>query len=243
MNSGIYALYWWEQDLVYIGLSQSLSNRRIEHFSLLKNNRHTNYKVQNAYNQYGKPEFIILENCKISELPEKEILWCKEFDALGSRGLCLVEPGKVGFGPNSNSSKYTKRQILKVFSLLYKGKSTYIQIGTRLRVSHELVKDISKGFTHLWLKEQYPEKHNKMLTVNRLKLSASTKHASYDAYILQPEGNILHITNLYEAANKYFNTISDNDTKNIVEGLRRLLTGKRSQYRGYTLHSNATAQI
>lgn len=50
MNSGIYALYWWEQDLVYIGLSQNLSSRKLEHLNKLKNNRHTNYKVQNTYN-------------------------------------------------------------------------------------------------------------------------------------------------------------------------------------------------
>lgn len=114
MNSGIYALYWWEQDLVYVGLSQNLSNRKKEHFTLLKNNKHTNYKVQNAYNNFGIPDFIILEYVEdILKLPELEVYWCNELNALGKNGLCLVEPGVVGFGTNSNASKYSKIQILR----------------------------------------------------------------------------------------------------------------------------------
>lgn len=238
MNSGIYALYWWGQDLVYIGLSQNLNNRRKEHFTLMRNNKHTNYKVQNTFNQYGEPEFIVLEYCSIPELPEKEIQWCTEFDALGTKGLCLVEPGKVGFGTNSNASKYTRQKILKIFSLLYRGKFTYIQISKKLNVSHELVKDISNGFTHLWLKEQYTEKYNQMLSVYRRGLGSSTRHTVYDTYIIQPDGNLFHVNNLYEIADKCFPIASNNDRKNIVEGLRRVIAGKRASYRGYTLYNN-----
>jgi excinuclease UvrABC nuclease subunit len=53
MNSGIYALYWWEQDLVYVGLSRNLHRRRNQHMSSMVKNTHDNYKVQQAFNNFG----------------------------------------------------------------------------------------------------------------------------------------------------------------------------------------------
>ena len=47
--SGIYALYWWEQDLIYIGLSQDLFSRKSQHYRSLKSSTHYNPKLQNAY--------------------------------------------------------------------------------------------------------------------------------------------------------------------------------------------------
>lgn len=55
MTIGIYALYWEEQDLVYVGQSQDIARRFTEHKRKLKNTSHTNYKVQAAYNLYGIP--------------------------------------------------------------------------------------------------------------------------------------------------------------------------------------------
>jgi predicted GIY-YIG superfamily endonuclease len=163
-NIGIYALYWWEQDLVYIGLSQDLHSRKLEHLSKLERTVHTNYKVQSAYNLYGIPDFIILENCSISELPAKEIYWTHEFDALRT-GLCIVEPGIVGFGVNSNASKYTKFQILKTFSLLYKNKLSFKEISKRTFVNEGIISDISAGRVHLWISEVYPDKHLAMVSI------------------------------------------------------------------------------
>jgi len=171
MNSGIYALYWWEQDLVYVGLSQNLDQRKKEHLRMLKSSTHTNYKVQNAYNTYGVPEFIVLEYCSLQELPDKEVYWCNEFDALGKNGLCLVEPGVVGFGVNSNSSKYTKFQILKVFSLLYKGVLPNPVIAKQCGVDVSLVHGICRGLCHLWLKSEYPDKYQKMISLDRRDIS------------------------------------------------------------------------
>lgn len=32
---GIYALYWWDQDLIYVGLTQNLNKRKREHFNAM----------------------------------------------------------------------------------------------------------------------------------------------------------------------------------------------------------------
>lgn len=193
----------------------------------MKNNSHTNYKVQEAFNQYGEPEFIILEYCKVAELPEKEIRWCTEFDALGPKGLCLVEPGIVGFGTNSNASKYSKQKILKVFSMLYKGKYSIPKIASRTGVHKATIYDISRGHTHVWLLEQYPQQYCKMLTCDR-KLTA-IKLTKPRAIVSDSYGNEFTIGNVAEFCNRHFQ--NKNDKKHMAQ----VLTGARKQHKGYTL--------
>lgn len=41
----------------YIGSSNNLQKRRLEHFNKLKNNKHFNYYLQNAYNKYDLQNF------------------------------------------------------------------------------------------------------------------------------------------------------------------------------------------
>lgn len=226
-NSGVYALYWWDQDLVYIGLSQNLTARKAEHYNLMRKNNHTNYKIQNAYHNYGKPEFIVLEYCRISELPKKEIEWCNEFNALGPRGLCLVEPGIVGFGTNSNASKYTKWQVLKIFSYLYKGELTIKNIATKLNINRSLITDIVNGSTHIWLKELYPEKYEKMRSIDRRKLFNSQKPLL--ALIKSPSDAIIEVYSVVDFYKKELPNIST------YSHIYSVISGKIKSYNGYTL--------
>ena len=117
MTTGIYSLYWEKQDLVYIGLSQNIERRFKDHLNTLKNNKHTNYKVQNTFNNYGEPKLIIIEECIIEELNDKEIFWTKEFNSINN-GLNIIEAGQAGFGTNSSNSKYSKEQIIEALDLL-----------------------------------------------------------------------------------------------------------------------------
>ena len=82
-------------------------------------------------------------------------------------GLNIVEAGQIGFGFNSNASKYSKITILKVFSLLYRTKLPQTKIAKKLKLYGSLVQDISKGNSHLWLKELYKEKYELMIDNNK----------------------------------------------------------------------------
>lgn len=228
MNSGIYALYWWEQDLVYVGLSQNLSNRKKEHFTLLKNNKHTNYKVQSAYNNYGEPDFIVLEYTEdIAKLPELEVYWCKELGALDKHGLCLVEPGVVGFGMHSNASKYSKIKILKCFSLLYKGKLSVPQISVRIHVPVHTIHDIAYGRTHVWLQNVYKEKYLIMLSHNRKEIS---NNSILQGRVLDTSTNKVH--DLYNIK-RFCIEMWGTDTHS--SGVCRVLKGTRSKYKNIVL--------
>lgn len=72
-NEGIYCIYNVITKDMYIGSSLNLGQRKTKHFSLLNNNKHTNYKLQNDFIKYGKDNFqfnilkYCIENLEIEE--------------------------------------------------------------------------------------------------------------------------------------------------------------------------------
>ena len=55
---GIYKITNKINNFCYVGQSQRVKKRVAEHFRLLKLNKHPNPRLQNAYNKYGKDNFI-----------------------------------------------------------------------------------------------------------------------------------------------------------------------------------------
>lgn len=201
MTIGIYALYWEEQDLVYIGQSQNIEARFKEHLNKMGKGTHTNYKVQNSYNLYGKPELVILEEAIIDKLNDLEILWTKEFDSINN-GLNIIEAGQVGWGVNSNASKYTKWQVLKVFSLLTSGKFISAKvIATRIKVKLNLVSSIGSGESHKWLADTYPERYSLLLTRRAESLVCTANKEVM--LILDPAGIVHEVTNISQFARQH----------------------------------------
>lgn len=187
MKSGIYAIYWENlPNLIYIGKSQNISTRFRRHAAELSRNVHSNYKVQNTYNTYGEPKFIILELTNIENLNSCELIWQNEFDSL-SHGLDLVVAGNGGYGPGHNTAKYTKLEILKVFRLLKNPSLSYQDISNITMVLVNTIEHISRGNRHLWLKDIYPKtfyrvslSHIKRIERNSLKESPKALHNSRD---------------------------------------------------------------
>ena len=56
-TKGVYRIYNKVNGKFYIGSSLNVPNRITVHFSLLRNNRHYNKKLQNAWNKYGEENF------------------------------------------------------------------------------------------------------------------------------------------------------------------------------------------
>lgn len=236
MTIGIYALYWEEQDLIYIGQSQHIEVRYREHLRLLASNKHTNYKVQNAYILYGPPTLNILEICPIIQCNELEVQWTDEFNSLSSlNGLNIIEAGKVGWGTNSNSSKYSKIQILKVFSYLYTHKGSLVDIQKRTAVDKFTISDILKGTSHRWLQCTYPDKYM-LLSTRKRKVRSISSMLGTKITLLSPEGNIFHIENITEFCKEL--NIPNIALTSIVRGFARVIDGTRKQYKGWTLYNS-----
>lgn len=74
-------------DCFYIGSTSDFKNRKRKHFNDLKNNKHSNRHLQNAYNLYGKDNFeiIIIEHIQDNSiLIEREQYWIDKYDAINS---------------------------------------------------------------------------------------------------------------------------------------------------------------
>lgn len=79
---GVYMILNAINDCRYVGsAARSISRRWSEHRYALKNNKHRNQHLQNAWNKYGSNafEFIVLENCEPELALTKEQSWFELF--------------------------------------------------------------------------------------------------------------------------------------------------------------------
>ena len=81
MKMGIYKIINIQNNKFYIGSAVNFSRRKTRHFSELRNGKHNNSKLQNAWNKYGESAFIFVtveEVLDKSMLLEVENKWLKE---------------------------------------------------------------------------------------------------------------------------------------------------------------------
>lgn len=87
-NSTTYSVYrivCFATGKCYVGQTINPKQRKSEHFASLKNRRHSNNKLQNAYNKYGVGNFYfeVLEDAVSALLiNEREKYWVSNFDSL-----------------------------------------------------------------------------------------------------------------------------------------------------------------
>lgn len=199
MTIGIYALYWEKQDLIYIGQSVNTEKRYTHHISSMSRGVHFNYKVQGAYNLYGDPSYFLLDMTSIENIDNAEIFWINEFDAINT-GLNILEGGSLPKGFKHPASKYSKIKLLKIFILLYKSSLSYKEIAYKLRVNIGVVNSISRGLSHLWLKEKFPVEYNILQDRRKERVhnrdTTSIRHKYPDLKIISKEGIIYSIENI-----------------------------------------------
>ena len=177
MTIGIYAIFWMEQDLFYIGQSSNIETRLKTHLRNLSDNKHSNYRVQEAYNSFGEPESHILEICSIEDLNLYEEIWQEEFQSLLS--LDLVKAGKNhAQGLTNPRSKYTRIQLLKTFRLCRVPSLTSKEVSIFTKVSLSMVDDIRSGRAHKWLQEEYPFSWSIIESTRKDRITNGYKHSA-----------------------------------------------------------------
>lgn len=228
-NTGIYALFWWRSGAVYIGQSTDLNKRKYTHLHNLKENIHSNFKVQNEYNLNGLPEFIVIERCESSWLNRLEDLWQKEFQSLGS--LDIVKAGDCrASGLTNPRSKYSRGQLISVFRKARNPKLTSKEISEITNVSLATVDDIRSGRSHIWLRESFPYSWSTIegTRAERLKIGYTKSAAKLGkTVVLISPANIEYIvTNLSAFAKEHKLDASD---------LSRVVSGRYKHTKGYYL--------
>ena len=143
-KSGIYMILNTYNNKCYIGSTKNFYTRKQKHFRLLVLNKHHSNHLQKAYNKYGKDKFtfIILEECEIEKLLEKEVFWINLKNSLDPRygynvaipkrneNLKLREDTILKLKINSYKQWYSDKRIsLEEFLAGKRARDLYVKTG------------------------------------------------------------------------------------------------------------------
>jgi len=226
MTIGIYILKFHGTDKVYVGQSLRIEERFNKHKLKLTNGL-ANYKLMDAYSKYGYPILEVIVETDIDEdLDTLENEAIEIYDAVNNGFNINSKAGGGGIGLQGEAhgnSRYTNSDILKVFKFLIEDIS-FKDILSNTGVSLHTIRDISKGKTHRWLKNEFPIEYEKMLLLkgNREKNTAKDRGIIYNP-ILSPEGKLYTIDNLTAFAIKY--NLNPSHLSGVLHGLRKTHKG------------------
>jgi group I intron endonuclease len=155
MKSGVYRIVNLKTGRMYIGSSIDLKVRKINHFSMLKNNKHSSIILQRAYNKAENKnifEFQILEYCNKSKLIERENFYLINF--------CKAKEYIDKINKEFLKLSYN---ILPIASEGFSGRHR-IETIQKMKENHPLRKDILIYKDSLFIKEVLSAKDAELIT-------------------------------------------------------------------------------
>lgn len=105
----------------YVGQTTNYYRRKKEHLSKLKENKHPNPKLQNAWNKYGEENFVFEKECfdiSKKELDDKEKEYIKRYNSFVN-GYNLTEGGTGG------NTRFNRILNFEKFCFAYFGNKKY----------------------------------------------------------------------------------------------------------------------
>jgi group I intron endonuclease len=138
MARGIYKIINIVNNKFYVGSAVDLKRRKARHFSELRNNRHNNGKLQNAWLKYGEQAFIFVV---VEELPADadllaaENVWLKEHvgkDYCYNIGMDATAP-MLGIGGEQSPTWGRKRTPEELAAQNWAGRKHTSEAKERIR--------------------------------------------------------------------------------------------------------------
>lgn len=180
---GIYKITNQVNGKVYIGQSVNIKQRWAEHKANLRNNKHENSYLQNAWNKYGEANFIfeVIEKCSKDELDDKEIFWISEYnsckDFINANGYNLT----IGGGGTRKIHRVSQYDLEGNFikewdNGIIAGESTGISIAS---IYGSCTHRLSYAGEYIWL---YSDEITEELLIQRLSRIKCRKVLQYDKY-------------------------------------------------------------
>lgn len=158
--SGIYKIRNILNNHYYIGQSINLNKRKYTHFSLLRNNKHSNRYLQSAFNKYGENNFVfeIILYCESKELIYYEQSFIDKWDSkyniwkecvtspLGiKRSLETIQKMKNTLKNNGiPTNMYTEQYVLQILEMIYTNASNY-DIRMHFYISQPIIDKIKRN--------------------------------------------------------------------------------------------------
>lgn len=136
---GIYGIKNTSNNKIYIGkTSMNFGDRWDSHRSLLRNNKHENPYLQRAWNKYGSDsfEFIIVEECQVNELDDKERYWIKYYKDL-NLSYNILDGGDGFNNLGKHLSEETKRKIGEKNRINGLGRKASAETRKKMSESHK----------------------------------------------------------------------------------------------------------
>ena len=157
-KSGIYMILNTYNNKCYVGSTKNFYTRKQKHFRLLVLNKHHSNHLQKAYNKYGKDKFtfIILEECEIEKLLEKEVFWINLKNSLDPR-----------YGYNVAIPKRNENLKLREDTILKLKMNSYKQWYSDKRISLEEFLE-GKRSKDLYIKKGIPNKEKILVFLRHL---------------------------------------------------------------------------
>lgn len=138
MARGIYKIINVVNNKFYVGSAVDLKRRKTRHFSELRNNKHSNGRLQNSWNKYGEQAFVFVvveELSEAADLLAAENVWLKEHvgkDYCYNLGVDATAP-MMGFGGELSPTWGRKRTPEELAAQNWKGKKHNPESKAKIR--------------------------------------------------------------------------------------------------------------
>jgi group I intron endonuclease len=233
--SGVYKIIF-PNNKIYIGISNNIYRRMLEHNSDFRNN----LPIEKAIQKYGKiTEFIILEEINPNDrelMREREKFWISAFNSNKKEfGYNISEGGDgADIGSNNSQAKLTEEQYQQVYKDLIDNKLSLQEIADKYEMHLSSLSKLNNGHTYFHSTVDYPIRKTKpkVAGIN----SGNSKFSQQDIedilILLQfhPELSMKKIADKYSVYASTIQNINQGKTyinSNLTYPLRESKTGKR----------------
>ena len=233
--SGVYKITF-PNNKVYIGISNNIYRRMLEHNSDFRNN----LPIEKAIQKYGKiTEFVILEEINPNDrefMREREKFWISAFNSNKKEfGYNISEGGDgADIGSNNSQAKLTEEQYQQVYKDLIDNKLSLQEIADKYEMHLSSISRLNNGHSYFHSTIEYPIRKAKpnVAGIN----SGNSKFSQQDIeniwILLQfhPELSMKQIADKYNVYGSTIQNINQGKTyinPNLTYPLRESKTGKR----------------
>lgn len=229
----IYCLHWKQPDKYYVGKTSSLKRRSKEHLDLLVEGTHYNSKLQEAYNSFGMPDISVLETCETEEVFSRESHWITKLNSVNN-GYNLIGGKEQNAPPTVEEMPLPDPTISCKFILIdSQNKLHYINnVNEFCKTNPEMSLVWQSAATEIGrVKRGLQRSYKGYRLYNGIDTVSLKEKYIYDIY---NNGLFLATTdNIAEFCRD--NMELKQDWQSAADGLRKVCSGTRKQYKGFTV--------
>lgn len=232
--SGVYKITF-PNNKNYIGISNNIYRRMLEHNSDFRNNLPIEYAIK----KYGKiTEFDIIEEISPENrdlMREREKYWIKHYNSYKKEFGYNISKGGDGadLGSNNSQAKLTEEQFKRIYQDLLDNALSLQEIADKYEIHLSTVSRLNNGHSYFHSEINYPIRTTKPKVAGIY--SGNSKFSQEDiehiySLLIENIASIDEIANLYKVSSSTIRNINNGKTyfnNKLNYPLRNFTTGKR----------------